>query len=117
MAEQWLLFEEDRITLRAFKRKKAIIENDAYPFLQNKSIEDITHQDIIKVIKERLAKKIHLEKDNDNPPDGIQTANKLYNHLNTIFKYAITLGFAERNPFQIICKTKKIFNLMVCKVA
>jgi len=92
------------MTPRAFKRKKAIVVNDAYPYLQNKSIEDITHQDIIKVIKERLAKKIHAAKDNDNPPDGIETANKLYNHLNTIFKYAITLGFAEKNPFDNILK-------------
>jgi len=104
IAEQWLQFEEQHMTPRAFKRKKAIVTNDAYPYLQNKSIEDITHQDIIKVIKERLAKKIHAAKDNDNPPDGIETANKLYNHLNTIFKYAITLGLAEKNPFDNILK-------------
>lgn len=104
IAEQWLQFEEQHMTARAFKRKKAIVVNDAYPYLQNKSIEDITHQDIIKVIKERLSKKIHAAKDNDNPPDGIETANKLYNHINTIFKYAITLGLAEKNPFDNILK-------------
>lgn len=104
IAEQWLEFEEQRMTPRAFKRKKAIVVNDAYPYLQNKDIEDITHQDLIKAIKERLAKKIHSAKDNDNPPDGIETANKLYNHLNTIFKYAITLGYAEKNPFDNILK-------------
>ena len=104
IAEQWLEFEEQRMTPRAFKRKKAIVVNDAYPYLQNKSIDNIAHQDIIKVIKERLAKKIHSAKDNDNPPDGIETANKLYNHLNTIFKYAITLGLAEKNPFDNILK-------------
>lgn len=104
IAEQWLEFEEQRMTPRAFKRKKAIIVNDAYPYLQSKSIDEISHQDIIKVIKERLAKRIHVAKDNDNPPDGIETANKLYNHLNTIFKYAITLGLAEKNPFDNILK-------------
>lgn len=104
IAEQWLEFEEQRMTPRAFKRKKAIIANDAYPYLENKPIEDITHQDIIKVIKERLSKKIHSAKDNDNPPDGIETANKLYNHLNTVFKYAITLGLADKNPFDNILK-------------
>ena len=104
IAEEWLEFEEQRMTPRAFKRKKAIVENDAYPYLQNKSIDEISHQDIIKVIKERLSKKIHSAKDNDNPPDGIETANKLYNHLNTVFKYAITLGLAEKNPFDNILK-------------
>ena len=104
IAEQWLEFEEQRMTPRAFKRKKAIVVNDAYPYLQNKSIDEINHQDIIKVLKERLSKKIHSAKDNDNPPDGIETANKLYNHLNTIFKYAITLGLAEKNPFDNILK-------------
>ena len=104
VAEEWLEFEEQRMTPRAFKRKKAIVLNDAYPYLQNKSIDEISHQDIIKVIKERLSKKIHSAKDNDNPPDGIETANKLYNHLNTIFKYAITLGLAEKNPFDNILK-------------
>ncbi|WP_323593756.1 tyrosine-type recombinase/integrase [Aliarcobacter butzleri] len=104
IAEQWLEFEEQRMTPRAFKRKKAIVVNDAYPYLQKKSIEDITHQDIIKVLKERLSKKIHASEDNENPPDGIETANKLYNHLNTIFKYAITIGLAEKNPFDNILK-------------
>lgn len=104
IAEQWLEFEEQRMTPRAFKRKKSIVVNDAYPYLQTKSIGDITHQDIIKVLKDRLSKKIHSAKDNENPPDGIETANKLYNHLNTIFKYAITLGYAEKNPFDNILK-------------
>lgn len=104
IAEQWLEFEEQRMTPRAFKRKKSIVVNDAYPYLQNKSIEDISHQEIIKVLKERLNKNIHSAKDNENPPDGIETTNKLYNHLNTIFKYAITLGYAEKNPFDNILK-------------
>lgn len=104
IAEQWLEFEEPRMTPRAFKRKKAIIVNDAYPYLQKKSINDITHQDIVKVLKERLSKKIHSTKDNENPPDGIETTGKLYNHLNTIFKYAITIGLAEKNPLDNILK-------------
>ena len=104
IAEQWLEFEEQRMTPRAFKRKKAIVVNDAYPYLQKKPIDEITHQDIIKVLKERLFKKIHATEDNDNPPDGIETTNKLYNHLNTIFKYAITIGLAEKNPFDNILR-------------
>ncbi len=104
IAEQWLEFEEQHMTPRAFKRKKAIVINDAFPYLQDKSIEDISHQEIVKVIKERLSKKIHVAKDNDNPPNGIETANKLYNYLNTIFKYAITLGYAEKNPLDNILK-------------
>lgn len=104
IAEQWLEFEEQRMTPRAFKRKKAIVVNDAYPYLQKKPIDEISHQDIIKVLKERLSKKIHASEDNENPPDGIETTNKLYNHLNTIFKYAITIGLAEKNPFDNILK-------------
>lgn len=104
IAEEWLEFEEQRMTTRAFKRKKAIVVNDAYPYLAKKPIDEITHQEIIKVLKERLSKKIHASEDNDNPPDGIETANKLYNHLNTIFKYAITIGLAEKNPFDNILK-------------
>jgi integrase len=104
LAEQWLEFESKRTSPQTHKRKKAIIENDAYPFLQNKSINDINHQDIINTIKARLTKKITTADNNKNAPDGIETANKLYNYINTIFKYAITIGIANYNPFNDILK-------------
>lgn len=104
ITDQWLEFEQGKTTEATHRRKKSIIYNDALPYLQSKLINEISHQDILKVLKSRLTKKIPTAKSNTNAPDGIETANKLYNYLNTIFKYAITLGLADKNPFDNILK-------------
>jgi len=104
LAYEWLEYEAKRTTPQTHKRKKAIIDNDALPLFGEKSINDITHQDIIKTIELRLKKTIHKSSRKAKANDGIETANKLFNYLNTIFKYAITKGICKSNPFNDILK-------------
>lgn len=104
ITDEWLDYEKYRISENTLKKKKAIIVNDAYPFFENKSIDDITHNDIIKVIKARLNKTISKSSTCEKQNNGIETANKLFNYLDTIFKFAITKGLCKYNPFQDIVK-------------
>lgn len=103
LATEWLEYEAQRTTPETHRRKKAILVNDAYPLLEKKSINEITHQDIIKVIELRLKKTIY-KKENTRQNNGIETANKLYNYLDTIFKFGITKGLCNYNPFNDIIK-------------
>jgi len=104
ITDKWLEYEKNRIALNTFKKKKAIIVNDAYPFFEDKSINDITHKDIMNVINIRLKKTISKTSSNEKQNTGVETANKLFNYLDTIFKYAITMGVCKYNPFQDILK-------------
>ncbi|MDC0932960.1 tyrosine-type recombinase/integrase, partial [Arcobacteraceae bacterium] len=104
IADEWLSYEEKRTTPETHKRKKAILVNDSYPFFKNKSINDINHQDIIKVLEMRLNKTIHKSSIKAKQNNGIETANKLFNYLDTIFKFAITKGLCKYNPFNDIIK-------------
>jgi integrase len=104
IADEWLVYEAKRTTPQTHKRKKAILLNDSYPFFKNKSINDINHQDIIKVLEMRLKKTIHKSSIKAKQNNGIETANKLFNYIDTIFKFAITKGLCKYNPFNDIIK-------------
>jgi len=104
IADDWLSYEEKRTTPQTHRRKKAILVNDSYPFFKNKSINNINHQDIIKVLEMRLKKTIHKSSIKAKQNNGIETANKLFNYLDTIFKFAITKGLCKYNPFNDIIK-------------
>ncbi|MGB3750225.1 MAG: integrase arm-type DNA-binding domain-containing protein [Arcobacteraceae bacterium] len=104
IAEEWLEYESKRTTPQTHKRKKAILVNDSYPFLKDKSINEINHQDIIQVLEMRLKKTIRKSTVKAKQNDGIETANKLFNYLDTIFKFAITKGLCKSNPFNDILK-------------
>jgi len=104
ISNEWLEYESKRTTPETHKRKKAILVNDSYPFFKDKSINDINHQDIIKVIEMRLNKTIHKSSTKAKQNNGIETATKLFNYLDTIFKFAITKGLCKYNPFNDIIK-------------
>jgi len=104
ISDEWLEYEANRIRENTFKKKRAIIVNDAYPFFKDKSINEITHNDIINVIRTRLKKTTSKLSNKDKQNTGVETANKLFNYLDTIFKYAITKGLCKYNPFQDIVK-------------
>ncbi|RLA77545.1 MAG: integrase [Epsilonproteobacteria bacterium] len=91
IADEWLEFESKRTIEATHKRKKATFKNDIYPYFANKSINDITHQDIIEVVKKKSKK-------------GLEGANKLFRNLNTVWKFAITKGLCKSNPFNDLIK-------------
>lgn len=89
LTQEWLSYEKERLSKRTFENKNRIIQLDIYPYFEDKYIEDITHQDIINLIQKRLSK-------NENN-SSIETAKKLFQYLNIIFKYSITKGLIKRN--------------------
>lgn len=91
IAEEWLEFESKRTVEGTHKRKKATFKNDVFPYFEKKSINDITHQEIIDLIKRKSKK-------------GLEGANKLFMQLNTVWKFAVTKGLCKYNPFNDIMK-------------
>ncbi len=104
IADEWLEFEAKGTTPATHKRKKAIIVNDAYPYLAKKSINEITYAEVIVVLKKRLNKKINKKNREPNSNDGVETTHKLYRYLDTIWKFAITQGLCEINLFDNMIK-------------
>ena len=91
IADEWLDFESKRTMESTHRRKVATFKNDIYPYFARKSINDITHQEIIKIVELKTKK-------------GIEASNKLYRQLGTVWKYAITKGLCKYNPFNDFIK-------------
>jgi len=91
IADEWLDFESKRTMESTHRRKVATFVNDIYPHFSRKSINDITHQEIIKIVELKTKK-------------GIEASNKLYRQLGTVWKYAITKGLCKYNPFNDFIK-------------
>ena len=91
IADEWLAFESKRTMESTHRRKVATFKNDIYPYFGRKSINDITHQEIIKIVELKTKK-------------GIEASNKLYRQLSTVWKYAITKGLCKYNPFNDFIK-------------
>lgn len=99
IAERMLLeIDKPNITPATYKKKRAIIFNDAIPYLGNKLITDVTVQDIISCVKARLTKQIHSSQTTTKKPNGIPTAQKLFRYINEVFKYSITYDLCQINP-------------------
>ncbi len=75
IADEWLEFEAKRTIEATFKN-------------------DITHQDIIEVVKKKSKK-------------GLEGVNKLFRNLNTVWKYAITKGLCNANSHLKCNKTSQ----------
>ncbi|MFT5659716.1 MAG: integrase [Sulfurimonas sp.] len=92
IAEDWLNFDATKTIADTNKKKRSMFKNSIYPFLENQNIEDITHQDIIEVIKAK------------EKQGYVESASRMFSELNTVWKFAITKGLCKYNPFQDIMK-------------
>lgn len=73
-------------------RLRASLKNDAYDYIGNTTISDITPKDIIDIIK-RVEER-----------GAVEGAHRLFTQLNKIFKYAVSNQVCERNPCSEIDK-------------
>lgn len=90
--------DKPNVKPETYMKKRAIIYNDAIPYLGNKLISDISVQDIISCIKARLTKHIHTSQTSTREPNGIPTTKKLFRYINEVFKYSVTYNLCEINP-------------------
>lgn len=86
LALERLTKEQPNISESHYKRTLRGFENDVFPNIGEKHIDDITAQDIIQLLKQMLAR-------------GVQnSASKVYQSISKTFKWAVANGFAKRNP-------------------
>ena len=91
IADERIEFKKKTLASTTHKRVVNMFDNNVFPVFKNKSINEITHQDIITMI-EKKAK------------GGSVSAGKLFGYLTNIWKYAITKGLCKYNPFNDIVK-------------
>ncbi len=51
MVEEWLLKQKNKLADSTFKKLKRGIERDFYPIIENKSMDDITKGDLVKIVE------------------------------------------------------------------
>lgn len=81
---EWLEAEKPNASISQYEWKKNRFEKDVVPFLKDKSMNDLSIQDIVTVIKEK----------NKKAPE---TASKLFGYLKSLFGYSVLNGYCERN--------------------
>jgi hypothetical protein len=75
---------QTNLSEKYIKNNKSNLERNIYPFLMEKDINDITSFEMIEIIKKMEAKGI------------IETAHRVFNLIERIFKYAVTIGKAKK---------------------
>ncbi|MFA7570902.1 MAG: integrase arm-type DNA-binding domain-containing protein [Sulfurimonadaceae bacterium] len=99
ICEKWLNVVKSDWEEITYKKNLCIIENNAYPFLENKPFEDIERIDILNIIE-------HMQN------RGITVINaKLLGYLNRIWKYAVTYNIVEHNIIADIDKKQILKNV------
>lgn len=66
-------------------RTKRALERDFFPFLTNRNIDDIKPLEMLEIIK-RIEKR-----------GAVESSHRLFTLIDRIYRYAVTLGRAERN--------------------
>lgn len=92
VASEWLSKESERTMQSTHKGKIKVFENDIYPFLKDKHMNEITINDIIQIIE---VKKLQAH----------EVASKIYNYLDNLFRFAVLRGYCERNLLADIRKS------------
>lgn len=92
VAEKWLLLHEDKITKGTFIRKKGWLTNHIYPLFGDKEFCEIKRIDIMNLLQTLQT-------------DGIaETADRISNMLNNIWRYATMFEIVEYNIIAAIDK-------------
>lgn len=85
IAEKWLLLHKGKITENTYVRKIGWLKNHIFPVLGTKEIKEIKRIDIINLLQSLQAQ------------DIAETADRISNMLNSIWKYAVMLEYVEHN--------------------
>lgn len=96
VSEQWLNVMKGEWSSSNYNRIKSNLENNAYPFIGEKNIKDITRKEIlnfIEIMQDRGA---------------IEYASRLLNNIGRIYKYAVTNEYVEHNIIVDIDKNNAI---------
>lgn len=96
ISDKWLELQKNAWSKSNYSKIKSNLENNAYPFLGNKNIQDITRKDIL-LLAERMEKR-----------DAIEYANRLLNNIERIYKYAVTNEYVEHNIISDIDKKNSL---------
>ena len=96
IAEKWLDNMKDGWSESNFKKIKANFENNVFPFIGSRNINDIKRRDILKLIEQ-------MEKRN-----ATEYASRLLNNIQRMYKYAVTNEYLEHNIIADIDKTNTL---------
>ena len=117
IATKWLIIMENEWKPITMSKARGVITNNTFPFFGDSDIADIKRTDILNALHE-------MEKRN-----VLDSANRLLNYLDRIYKYAVTYNYVEHNiiadidrknavkkptlqHFPAVLKEKDIKNLM-----
>lgn len=96
ISDKWLDLMKDSWSKSNYEKIKSNLENNAYPFIGNKSIKDIIRKDILNLV-ERMEKR-----------NATEYANRLLNNIQRIYKYAVTNEYIEHNIISDIDKQNSL---------
>ena len=84
LIDEWL--EKESLITKAIthKSKSRIFNKDVKPFLKNKHIKEVTIDDIVNIIENKLT-------------TAPEIASRLFTHLDNLFRYAVLKNYCERN--------------------
>lgn len=85
VSQEWHINYASEVTENYHIKLERALELYVYPFIKDKSIEDITRLDIIEILKDLKEQNIQ------------ETAKRVFMLLNKIYKYAVTLEYTPHN--------------------
>ncbi|NVJ53131.1 MAG: integrase arm-type DNA-binding domain-containing protein [Campylobacteraceae bacterium] len=84
VANEWLERESKRTMESTHKNKMRIFNNDIFPFLKNKHMKEIEVSHIVKIIETKQLQ-------------AHDVAQRIYNYLDNLFRYAVLKRYCKRN--------------------
>lgn len=99
ICERWLDIVKSDWEDITYKKNLCIIENNAYPYIGNKSFDEIERTDILNIIEKMQNRGITV------------ISNKLLGYFNRIWKYAVTYNIVEHNIIADIDKKQILKNI------
>ena len=94
VANEFLNFKQKSLSAKYFNNQKRKIQNYLYPTLENKPINEITKNDIIKIIKE--IPKIKLPNDTKNSNKS-ETQRRIFILIKEILRFALHNDYIDKN--------------------
>lgn len=96
VTEKWLKIMKNEWKEVTYIKAKSVIANNTYPYIGNKNIKDIKRTDILDLIKIMETRGI------------LESANRLLNYIERIYKYAVTYDIVEHNIIADIDKRNAV---------
>lgn len=96
ISEEWFEHKKSKLSPTTIKKKKSFLVNHVYDVIGQRDIKDISRLDIIAVLKEIQSK------------GSIEVAERVFNMLSNIWRYAVTMQIVEHNIIADIEKSMVI---------